>query len=194
VSLILEALRKLERDKDAPERGFVVMAHVPWAQGGRGRSRLVGIAVLTLAVAAGALALALWRGGPGKRAGGDANPVASPPAVPPSGANTSGSAPARPAFESRALAIESLGHVAPSPPVSPSPVASTSPSTAPMPPPTTAPELRLNAISRQDDQPVAVLNDRLVREGDAFDGIRVIRIGETEVEVEVRGQRRILTF
>jgi hypothetical protein len=55
-------------------------------------------------------------------------------------------------------------------------------------------ELRLHAISRQDDQPVAVLNDRLVREGDAFDGIRVIRIGETEVEVEVRGQRRILTF
>jgi hypothetical protein len=56
------------------------------------------------------------------------------------------------------------------------------------------PELRLNAISRQDDRPVAILNDRLVREGDVFDGIRVIRIGETEVEVEVRGQRRVIRF
>jgi hypothetical protein len=54
--------------------------------------------------------------------------------------------------------------------------------------------LRLNAISKQDDRPVAILNDRLVREGDVFDGIKVIRIGEMEVEVEVAGQRRILTF
>ena len=32
---------------------------------------------------------------------------------------------------------------------------------------------------------MAILNDRLVHEGDVFDGIRVIRIGETEVEIEV---------
>ena len=60
MSLILEALRKLERDKDAPERGFVVMTHVPWARS-RGGSRLVAIGALALAVAAGALAMALWR-------------------------------------------------------------------------------------------------------------------------------------
>jgi hypothetical protein len=41
---------------------------------------------------------------------------------------------------------------------------------------------------------VAILNDRLVREGDLFDGIRVVRIGETEVEVEVNGQRRLVRF
>ena len=41
---------------------------------------------------------------------------------------------------------------------------------------------------------MALLNDRLVRAGDSFDGIRVIRIGESEVEVEVRGQRRVIRF
>ena len=43
MSLILEALRKLERDKDTPERGFLVTAHLPWAQAHK-HSRLVGIA------------------------------------------------------------------------------------------------------------------------------------------------------
>jgi hypothetical protein len=41
---------------------------------------------------------------------------------------------------------------------------------------------------------VAILNDRLVREGDSFDGIRVIRIGEAEVEIEVHGERRLIRF
>jgi len=55
-------------------------------------------------------------------------------------------------------------------------------------------ELRLNAISVKDGHPVAILNDRLVREGDMFDGIRVLRIGDAEVEVEVAGERRTLRF
>jgi len=33
-----------------------------------------------------------------------------------------------------------------------------------------------------------------VFEGDSFEGVRVIRIGEAEVEVEVRGERRVLRF
>jgi hypothetical protein len=57
-----------------------------------------------------------------------------------------------------------------------------------------APEVRLTAISRRDGEPVALVNDRLVREGDSFDGIRILRIGDTEVEVEVRGQRRVIRF
>ena len=52
------------------------------------------------------------------------------------------------------------------------------------PPPRSEPQL--NAISQQDGQPVAVIDGRLVREGDSVDGVRVLRIGETEVEVEVR--------
>ena len=41
---------------------------------------------------------------------------------------------------------------------------------------------------------MALINERLVFEGDSFDGIRVIRIGEAEVEVEVKGERRVLRF
>ncbi|HKZ30869.1 MAG TPA: hypothetical protein VJ648_00775 [Vicinamibacteria bacterium] len=55
-------------------------------------------------------------------------------------------------------------------------------------------DLRLTAISRRDGRPVALINDRLVFEGDSFEGVRVIRIGEAEVEVEVRGERRVLRF
>jgi hypothetical protein len=71
-----------------------------------------------------------------------------------------------------------------------------SPSAAPAPAPKVASpdELRLSAISRRDGRPVALINDRLVFEGDSFEGVRVLRIGETEVEVEVNGQRRVLRF
>jgi hypothetical protein len=54
--------------------------------------------------------------------------------------------------------------------------------------------LRLNAITTRDGRSVALIGDRLVFEGDSFEGVRVIRIGEAEVEVEVRGERRILRF
>ena len=51
-----------------------------------------------------------------------------------------------------------------------------------------------DAITLRDGRPVALVNDRLVFEGDSFDGVRILRIGEAEVEVEVRGQRRVLRF
>ena len=57
-----------------------------------------------------------------------------------------------------------------------------------------ADDLRLNAISQRDGRPVALINDRLVFEGDAFEGVKVLRIGEAEVEIEIRGQRRVLRF
>ena len=53
---------------------------------------------------------------------------------------------------------------------------------------------RLSAISTQDGEPVALLNDRLVREGDAFGGVRILRIGATEIEIEVDGERRTIGF
>jgi hypothetical protein len=184
--LILEALRKLERDKDAPGRGFVVMTHVPWARGG-GRSRLVGMGGLALAVAVGALAVTLWRGRGAKPAGAEAKSVSTtPPPATPQPARVANPAP----FEAKALAIESLRTTAPATTTTSAPMAAAAPKSQPPSPPA----LRLNAISQQDGRPVAVLNDRLIREGDVFDGIRVIRIGETEVEVEVRGQRQVLTF
>lgn len=54
--------------------------------------------------------------------------------------------------------------------------------------------LQLEAIGERDGKPVAVLSNRLVHEGDAFDGVTVVRIGADEVEIEVRGRRRILRF
>ena len=55
-------------------------------------------------------------------------------------------------------------------------------------------DLRLTAISQRDGRPVALINDRLVFEGDSFDGITVIRIGDAEVEVDVKGQRKLIRF
>ncbi|HZM50158.1 MAG TPA: hypothetical protein VFE68_06690, partial [Vicinamibacteria bacterium] len=55
-------------------------------------------------------------------------------------------------------------------------------------------EFELQAISAQNGQPVALLNDRLVHEGDTFDNVKVVRIGVDEVEIEVAGRRRIVKF
>jgi hypothetical protein len=55
-------------------------------------------------------------------------------------------------------------------------------------------DLQLMAISQRDGQPIAIIGDRLVHEGDSFDGFKVLRIGESEVELEVRGRRRVLRF
>ena len=55
-------------------------------------------------------------------------------------------------------------------------------------------ELRLSAISQRDGRPVAVVNDRVVGEGDTVEGARVVRIAPTEVDVEVDGTRRTLRF
>jgi hypothetical protein len=56
------------------------------------------------------------------------------------------------------------------------------------------PRYRLTAISERDGRPIALLNDRLVREGDRFGDIHVIRIGATEVEIEVDGERLTVGF
>jgi hypothetical protein len=77
------------------------------------------------------------------------------------------------------------GSPAPTGPAEPTPPATAAPGERP---------LRLTAISERDGHPVALLNDRLVREGDSFDGVRVLRIHATEVEVEVDGERRIVGF
>jgi hypothetical protein len=67
------------------------------------------------------------------------------------------------------------------------------PAAAPV--PAAAPrDLRLEAISARDGVPVAVINQKVVREGDSVDGARVLRIGALEVEVDVDGARRTLRF
>jgi hypothetical protein len=54
--------------------------------------------------------------------------------------------------------------------------------------------LQLQAIGERDGRPVAVIGGRLVREGDHYDGVTIVRIGADEVEIEVQGQRRTLRF
>jgi len=190
MSLILDALRKLDRERANPERGFAVLGPQAWrAEGDRGRVlAFLGAGIAGLAVLAGALAWVSTRpsrpgeGAPEARAGGQAptTPAASPPA------------PRLAAFPS-------------APPASPPPAKVAA---SPAAPPTPAPEegklaardelppsrFVLTAIGARDGQPVAVLNDRLVRAGDEFDGVRIVRIGAAEVEIEVGGVRRVVGF
>ena len=60
--------------------------------------------------------------------------------------------------------------------------------------PSPTPALVLQAITVQDGHPVALINDRVLREGDEIDGVRIRRIGETEVEIERDGQHEVLRF
>jgi hypothetical protein len=215
LSLILEALKKLEREKQSPDRGFLVLAHVPWAAAaGRGhRWPWIGGAL----VAGLALVVAFLR--PGRAPQAIAPPLPPPSAAPqhlpsplvdrsaglpssdrapdarsvtppgPRAASPGTSrdtsrgsdSPAEPTADETESATEAIAAAAtPAPPrEKPAPAGL---------------ELRLNAISQRDGRPVAILNDRLVREGDIFDGILVVRIGEDEVEVEVAGKRRVVRF
>jgi len=219
VSLILDALRKLEREKRAHEPGVLVVGSVPWGARSRTRRLLLGAgAVLALALAV--LAGWLMRRTPTlpdaahPAAAVSPTPVAASvaptplPATPPPAAlaREEDAAPAPPILLSHppvlerpatpparaAAAEEQKPEVAAPTPSVVAPAPSAAPAAAPS--PTVPDDLRLSAISRRDGKPVALINDRLVFEGDSFDGVRVIRIGEAEVEVEVKGQRRVLRF
>ena len=195
MSLILDALKKLEREKDAREPGVLVVGSVPWGER-RGSRRPFAFASLTL-VALVSAAWLWWHRPPHPTAAAPASaptstptpsPVvaASPSALPtPVMREASSSATAPPA---RRLAVPTLdGTEGSYAPTAVAPVATRGTREAPD-------DLRLNAIAQRDGRPVALVNERLVFEGDSFDGVRIIRIGEAEVEVEVRGQRRVLRF
>lgn len=206
MSLILDALKKLDREKDARDPGVVVVGSVPW--GARQPSRrplaVAGLAALLLAVLAGAW----WALRPTPRT------TPPPPAVPPAPVPTTVAptfqvpVPAQPRTASPPEAAARDAAPPERPPVlAPqlaAPPASASAAPAEVAPgdapgsaagvPTSPDELVLQAISEREGRPVALVNDRLVREGDSFDGVTVVRIGASEVEVEVRGRRRVLRF
>lgn len=282
MSLILEALRKLDRDKQAPERGLVVTGATTWARAEERRGlRLVAIVAAGLVLGAGVW---LWRGraahtpatsaAAGAGAASHATPAhepadlrlaprgvrsgeaplgattaaaGAPPAQPSptqlltpgaSPADTAGTralTPARAGTEvtgggaeaddvraSRALPPAGVA-VADTPaddgprPVTPDDdddAAGTSdepgrvrPTIPPLDtereraaarpadtPPEPAADVVLQAVTERDGRPLAIVNGRLVREGDSFDGIRILRIGSSEIEVEVKGKRRTVGF
>jgi hypothetical protein len=194
VSLILEALKKLEREKSGPDRGFLVLGAQPDRPRRRGWLAVMGLTAL--AALAGA---ALWLGGPAsapapqpvspdlpaavaERSPPPAAPAATPPFVVREGdPGATSDEPARPRAESRTLDR----------------AATPEPEERPRPEPSAqvpGPPFRLEAISRRDGEPVAILNGRLVREGDRLGAARIVRIGELEVEIEVNGTRSVLAF
>ena len=204
MSLILEALKKLDREKKVPDRGFLVVGAVPWPAP-RPRRWLPALFVLAVGAAAGSALWLAWRA----RAREEAPvriatpstapaPVAAPPvAAPP--------ATVPPAAESGARVPEMrlpAERPAPARIDRPAPTATTAAGPRPAataPPAAAAPSepgarLVLEAISERDGKPIAVLNSRVVHEGDHFDGVTVVRIGVDEVEIEVQGRRRTLRF
>ena len=222
MSFILDALKKLEREKQTREPEVVVVGPVPWGGADHRRGRrwlfLSGVAVAAIVGGTG------WWLASGSRFDAapkplptslpKAGPVAATPAEPASRLQPEPpTAPRRAAATTPAPAPRRLGlpgdekvaprAEAPEPPVSqrsaPAP-AETAVVVEDVPPASPAvddPEdvvFRLSAISTRDGEPVALLNDRLVREGDAFEGVRVLRIGATEIEIEVDGERRTIGF
>ena len=167
MSLILEALRKLEREKPQQTRHTTVLL-APIARPQTKRGRWQGLALLC-ALAAG-VALGAWL-------------LLRAPAGPRLVATTSSPAPAP---SSAPVAAIVPNTPAPTPAVRlPQPSATTkrpAPQT-PQQPAATPRAFRLTAIGDQEGVAVAVLNDRLVRVGDLLQGARVARIGEDQVEL-----------
>jgi hypothetical protein len=110
-------------------------------------------------------------------------PTAPPsaPAAPPPRERTNAVTP--PAVAAAAAAVEESP--APEEAAEPEPAA---PTPAPMGP------LRLEAITQNNDGPVAVINGQVVRVGDRIGASTVVRIGVAEVEIETDGLRRVLRF
>jgi hypothetical protein len=181
VSLIFEALKKLDREKKTPERGFLVVGGAPLP----GRRLHVPALLLLLAAAAGGGFLIA-------RATRPAPPLATPTTTAPTPAP---------------VTVRQLAPPAPLPPETVAPAVSGLPRAAeplvpaaPVPtpevaaPPKAAPAFALQAVADQDGHPVAIVNGQLVRVGDLVDGARVLRIDPEEVELEQGGRRLVLTF
>jgi hypothetical protein len=184
VSLVLEALKKLDREKGRDERGFVVMAAAPWPT--RAARRWPAWAALGIATAGAIAAVLALRATPAPA------PAPAPRPAPPAAA-TAVVEPAPAAVVTPHPPARVVATVAP--PVA-EPVRRETPAAAPSPmaPRAAEPQPRLQAISERDGQPIAIINDHLVRVGDEVDGIRVLAIRGAEVDVEVRGRRTTLRF
>jgi hypothetical protein len=196
MSLILDALRKLERDKERPDPGVVVLGPAPWP-GLRSSRRgwIVGL-VAAAVVLAVALAWLTRARTPGPDASGAPAASSSPVPMPPPRTPRAVAAPVAPASGAPAAApAADLGPPAGRRLVLPD--AASGSDTAAVGRQDAKPvqrDLQLMAISERDGRPIAIVSDHLVREGDSFDGVKIIRIGETEVEVEQHGRRRVLRF
>ena len=228
MSFILDALKKLERERETREPGVLMVGPVQWGgpERPRARRRLAVGAALVAVVAASALWWLSSRPAPAtpdpssEAAPATRIPTTAPPATErrPTQARSEQGEPPR----SDEHAPEQMPGALPVPPPRsvdlpgdasepdaglsaeatpivegpPGTPADAAVATGAGDPPTSPPQpaFRLTAISERDGEPIALLNDRLVREGDRFGDLRVLRIGETEVEIEVNGERRTIGF
>ncbi|MET0552990.1 MAG: hypothetical protein ABW221_08135 [Vicinamibacteria bacterium] len=191
MSLIFEALKKLDREKKTPERGFLVLGGAPAA--GERRLRVPALLLLLIAAAGGGFLIA--RGtNPGRAEApppvpSTTGPVTVPRLMPP--------APLPPeAVEAPAIAARPPAEAAPAAPVEREAPATAAPAplAAATPAPPATPAFALQAVAEQDGQPVAIVNGQLVRVGDLVNGARVLRIEREEVELDQAGRRLLLTF
>jgi hypothetical protein len=146
------------------------------------------LALAGLALLATALALMGWRNGRQPSPAGTPAETAAAPAPSVAIAALPQTSPPSPAAAALVLQPEPKPATPAREPLDPQGAGEPTPSPA-------APKhFRLQAISLRDGKPVAVLDGRLVYEGESFDGVRVVRIGEAEVELEVDGRRLVVGF
>lgn len=193
MSLILEALRKLEKEKATADRGFVVLGAASWPAPVARRWPIAAVAVAVVFAAAGVWWVSTRRAAEVPSPVADRSVVSAPPTFAPAPvaeplAPPSSVAVHRPRPERPAVAAPVLDTTAPSP------AAAVTKEPTPAATPTADRKVLLQAISARDGRPVALLNDRLMGEGEEFEGLRVIAIRTDEVEVQVDGRRRILKF
>lgn len=210
MSLILEALRKLDKDRSAPDRGVVVVGAQAWPATRRPR-RGIGLVLGGLLL----VAFGFWLGArPRSAAPPDTTEAKALPL--PAGADSR--APDT-ALGTTASRVASPGPVRPreAPPTEPRPVPTRAPggveaegeaadtlssaATAANEPEESAVTVapgrrlpRLSAIGRREERPIAIIDDRVMNEGDSFGGVTVIRIDETSVEIETAGRRHSIHF
>ena len=182
MSLILEALRKLDREKGEP-RGFLVLSGEAPRRGSR------GLWALGIVLGGALLAFASFRLLP------------SAPRIPPPSPEAPPRAVAQPGTPSPTPPPETLlledRHPSPLPRTIPldRPVPVMRPSPPPSAPSPSPETFVLEAISAQNGEPVAVVNGHLVREGETLEGgARVVKIGSDSVELEIKGARRVVRF
>jgi hypothetical protein len=198
VSLIFEALKKLDREKQTPERGVVVLGATTWATRRESRGRVLLLLANVALVAVGA-AVAVWWLTPGLRSQPTAAPSTSAAAASTLAPSTPTPVPMPSASALAAAPYTTLQAPAPMSVRAVPPPAEHAARTRPAPTASVTPMVEpfaLQAVTEQDGVPVALINQRVLRVGEGFDGMRVLRISPTEVEIEIEasGKRKTLVF
>jgi hypothetical protein len=199
VSLILEALRKLEKEKATADRGFVVLGSATWPAPVARRWPVVA-AGAAVVLAAGA-AWWMFQGerveAPAAPAVAERQPAPATATLAPAPAATTLAPAVAPDVAPPVVAAPRPRPMTPADAAAPDLAPPATVALAPAPPAgaTTAERrLQLQAITARDGRPIALVNDRLMGEGEEFEGIRIVAIRADEVEVEVDGRRRVLKF